>query len=118
MKTQFLFRGVEVNALAREYMEKKLGRLEKLVDEVSRFEIEVGMNEQRTFRVEAMIHTPQHLYRAEETAETAEGAMDIVADKLEHQIVHEKEKQQDRRRDGERELKAMLHTMDTKETKE
>lgn len=112
MNTRFLFKGVEVNALAREYMLKRLERTEKLVDPVSTFEIEVGMSEQRKFRVEVMIRTPHHLYRAEETTETAEGSMDIVVDKLESQIVHDKEKRHDRKRDGARELKEKLRSVE------
>lgn len=110
MNTRFLFKGVEVNAVAREYMLKRLGRVEKLVDPVSKFEVEVGIDEQRKFRVEVMVHTPHHLYRAEEANETAEGALDLVVDKLENQIVHDKEKLKDLKRDGAREFKEMLHT--------
>lgn len=110
MNTRFLFKGVDVNALAREYMLKRLERVEKLVDPVSKFEIEIGINEQRKFRVEVMVHTPHHLYRAEEITETAEGSMDIVVDKLENQIVHDKERRHDLKRDGAREFKARLHT--------
>ncbi len=115
MNTRFLFKGVEVNALAREYMLKRLERVEKLVDPVSKFEIEVGLSEQKKFRVEVMVRTPHHLYRAEEVTETAEGSMDIVVDKLEHQIVSDKEKQKDLKRDGGREIKEMLHTDVTEE---
>ena len=112
MNTRFLFKGVEVNALAREYILKRLERVEKLVDPVSRFEIEVGVDEQRKFRVEIMVSTPRHLYRAEETTETAEGSTDVVVDKLENQIVHDKERQYDLKRHGARELKERLHTED------
>lgn len=115
MNTRFVLKSVEVNVLAREYMLKRLGRVEKLVDPVSTFEIEVGMNEQRKFRVEVMVHTPHHLYRAEDATETAEGAMDIVVDKLENQIVSDKKKQKDLKRDGAREIKEMLHTEDGEE---
>lgn len=110
MNTRFLFKGVEVNALAREYMLKRLERVEKLVDPVSKYEIEVGMNEQRKFRVEVMVSTPHHLYRAEEVTETAEGSMDVVVDKIEKQIVHDKERRHDLKRDGARELKEKLHS--------
>ena len=110
MNTRFLFKGVEVNALARDYMLKRLERVEKLVDPVSTFEIEVGMSEQKKFRVEVMIRTPHHLYRAEEITETAEGSMDIVVDKLEGQVVSDREKMRDLRKDGGRELKEMLHS--------
>lgn len=96
--------------MAREYMLKRLERVEKLIDPVSKFEIEIGVNEQRKFRAEVMVRTPHHTYRAEDVSETAEGAMDIVVDKLESQIVSDKEKQKDMKRDGAREIKEMLHT--------
>jgi len=108
MNTRFLFKGVEVNALARDYILKRLERVEKLVDPVSKFEIEIGINEQRRFRVEIMVSTPYHLYRAEEATETAEGSTDIVVDKLESQIVHDKEKRKNLKRDGAREIKERL----------
>jgi ribosomal subunit interface protein len=110
MNTRFLFKGVEVNALAREYILKRLERLEKLVDPVSKFEIEISINEQRKFRVEIMVRTPHHLYRAEDATETAEGSTDIVVDKLESQIVSDKKRQKDLKREGARELKERLHT--------
>lgn len=115
MNTRFLFKGVEVNALAREYILKRLERVERLVDPVSKYEIEIGMNEQRRFRVEVMVRTPHHLYRAEESMTTAEGAMDIVVDKLENQIVSDKKKQKDLKRNGAREIKEMLHATDVLE---
>ncbi|MDD5083499.1 MAG: ribosome-associated translation inhibitor RaiA [Candidatus Moranbacteria bacterium] len=109
MNTRFLFKGVEVNALAREYILKRLERIEKLVDPVSKFEIEVGMNEQRKFRVEVMVRTPHHLYRAEDATTTAEGSIDVVVDKLEDQIVSDRKKMKDLKREGARELKERLH---------
>jgi ribosome-associated translation inhibitor RaiA len=62
-----------------------------------------------------MVSTPHHLYRAEEVNETAEGAADLVVDKLENQIVHDKERKEDLKREGGRELKEMLHTTETEE---
>lgn len=110
MNTRFLFKGVEVNALTREYMLKRLERIERLVDKVSLFEIEVGISEHKHFRVEVMIKTPHHLYRAEETSETAEGSMDIVVDKLERQVVADTKRQEDLRRSGGREIKHRLQS--------
>ena len=111
MNTRFLFKGVEVNALARDYMLKRLQRVEKLVDAASKFEIEVGINEQKKFRVEVMVRTPRMLYRAEDASETAEGSMDVVVDKLESQIVHNKERQMDAKRSGARKIKERLHAV-------
>lgn len=109
MNTRFLFKGVEVNALAREYMLGRLERIEKLVDDVSKFEVEIGKNEQKKFRVEVMVHAPRATYRAEDISETAEGALNLVIDKLENQIVHDKERKHDKKVSGARKLKEKMH---------
>ncbi len=38
-----------------------------------------------------MIRAPRHLYRAEETSESIEGSIDLVVEKLLHEIMHDKE---------------------------
>lgn len=100
---------MEVDDRTREYSVKRLGRLEKLVDPVSRFETEVDKDKKGKFRVEVMIHTPQQLYRAEETTDSAEASIDLVVDELETQIVRDKERVRDLREKGGRELKERLH---------
>lgn len=104
-----------MNALARDYILTRIERLEKLVHPASKFEIEIGINEQKKFRVEVMVRTPHHLYRAEESTETAEGSINIVADKLENQIVSTKEKKKDLERSGARVLKEKLQTIEVEE---
>jgi ribosomal subunit interface protein len=108
MSTRFLFKGVEVDERTRDYVSKRLERLEKLVDPASRFEIEVDKDKKGKFRVEIMVHTPHHLYRAEETTESIEGSADLVVDELERQIVRDKERVRDGKEDGGRELKERL----------
>ena len=109
MSTRFLFKGVEVDDRTREYILKRLGRLEKLVDSASRFETEVDKDKKGKFRVEVMVHTPHTLYRAEEVTESIEGSIDIVVDELDGQIVRDKERVRDMRKKGARELKDRLH---------
>nr|MBP7060499.1 hypothetical protein [Candidatus Moranbacteria bacterium] len=41
MNTRFLFKGVDIDERTRDYILKRLGRLEKLVDSVSEFEVEI-----------------------------------------------------------------------------
>lgn len=109
MSTRFLFKGVEVEDRTRDYVTKRLGRLEKLVDAASRFETEIDKDKKGKFRVEVMVHTPHQLYRAEETTESIEGSVDVVVDELEIQIVRDKERVRDMRKDGAREIKERLH---------
>jgi putative sigma-54 modulation protein len=115
MSTRFLFKGVEVDDRTREYILKRLERLEKLVDPVSRFEIEIDKDKKGKFRVEVMVHTPRHLYRAEETTESIEGSADMVVDQLETQIVRDKERMRDLKEEGGRAFKEKLATSNDEE---
>lgn len=112
MDTRFLFNGLDASAVAKDYVQKRLTeRIEKLVDPVSRFEVEVNMDKKKKlFRVEIMVHTPHKIYRAEDTTESIEGSADIAVDELERQIVRNKKRVKDAKKDGGREFKEMLHS--------
>lgn len=92
----------------QEYILKRLERLEKLVDPVSKFEIETDMDKKGKFRVEVMIETPHHLYRAEDTTDSIEASIDMVVDELETQVIRHKEKMHDLKKEGAREFKDHL----------
>lgn len=106
--TRYLTKGVELDGRINGYIEKKLTRLEKLVDTVSRFEVEIDRDKQGKFRVEVMIKTPHNLYRAEETTISIEGSIDTVVDELEHQLTKNKTKSRDLKRRGLRSIKKKL----------
>ncbi len=106
--TRYLTKGLELDERTSEYIEKRLGRLKKLVDAVSQFEVEVDRDKQGKFRVEVMIKTPHNLYRAEETTASIEGSIDIVVDELEHQLTKNKTKSRDLKRRGLRSIKKKL----------
>ncbi|MDP2838024.1 MAG: ribosome-associated translation inhibitor RaiA [Candidatus Moranbacteria bacterium] len=110
MKTRFLFKGVNIDDRTRDYIVKRLGRIEKLVDPVTQFEVEVGQNKQGKFRVEIMVKTPHDLHRAEETTLSIEGSTDIVIDELENQIGKKKNRSRDLKRRGSRSIKKSLVT--------
>ncbi len=105
MNTRFLFRGVEIDDRTQEYISKRLGRIEKLVDPVSLFEIEVEKDKKGKFRVEVMVKTPYNLYRSENTTESVEGSTDIAIDELEVQIDKHKNKSHDLELRGKRSIK-------------
>lgn len=103
--TRYLTKGVELDTRTSAYIEKRLKRLIKLVDPTSQFEVEVDRNKQGKFRVEVMIKTPRHLYRAEEVSESIEGSLDVAVDELEGQLAKSKTKTRDLKRRGQRSIK-------------
>lgn len=105
MNTRFLFRGVEIDDRTREYIAKRLERIEKLVDPVSVFEVEVDKDKQGKFRVEVMVKTPHNLYRSENTTVSVEASTDIDMDELEVQIDKHKNKSRDLALRGKRSIK-------------
>ncbi len=108
MTTRFLFKGVDIDERTREYVLKRLERIEKLVDSVSQFEVELGKNKQGKFRAEIMVKTPHMLYRAEDTTTSIEGSTDLVIDELEGQIAKEKNKKHDLKLRGSRSIKKKI----------
>lgn len=108
MNTRFLSKGLELDERTKEYILKRLERIEKLVDPVSDFEVEVDLDKKGKFRVEVMVKTPHELYRAEDTTESVEGSIDIAVDELEVQIAKGKNRFRDLIRRGARSIKKRL----------
>ncbi len=106
--TRFLQKGVEIDARTSEYIEKRLLRIEKLVDPATQFEVEIIRDKKGKFRVEVMVRTPHNLYRAEEVSESIEGAVDITIDELEAQLAKNRGKSRDLKRRGLRSIKKQL----------
>lgn len=105
MNTRFLFKGVDIDERTRDYVLKRLQRVEKLVDPVSEFSIEVDKDKKGKFRVEIMVRTPHNLYRAEEITQSIEGSTDVVIDELEVQIDKKKNRNRDLKLRGNRSIK-------------
>jgi ribosomal subunit interface protein len=108
MNIRFLAKGTEVSEVSRGYIEKRLGRLEKLVSETALFEVEVDQDKKGFYRVEIMINVEGELYRAEEVSESIEGSTDLVVDELERQLTHEKDRLTTLERRGARSIKKSL----------
>lgn len=108
MNMHFLFKGVKIDERTQGYILKRLGRIEKLVDPASEFEVEVDLDKKGKFRVEIMVKTPHQLYRAEETTESIEGSTDLVIDELEVQVSKGKRRLRDLIRRGARSIKKKL----------
>ncbi|MEI8103336.1 MAG: ribosome-associated translation inhibitor RaiA [Candidatus Moraniibacteriota bacterium] len=108
MNMNFLAKGMELTSVSRAYIEKRLGRLEKLVSETALFEIEVDQDKKGLYRVEVMIDVEGKLYRADEVSESVEGSADLVVDELERQLTHEKDRLTTLERRGARSIKKKL----------
>lgn len=108
MKTRFLFKGVDIDDRTKDYILKRLSRIEKLVDEATEYSIEIDQDKKGKFRVEVMVKTPHNLYRAEETTVSIEGSTDVVIDELEAQIDKKKNRNRDLKLRGNRSIKKKL----------
>ncbi|NTV41478.1 MAG: ribosome-associated translation inhibitor RaiA [Candidatus Moranbacteria bacterium] len=106
---RFLFKGIEVDQKTREYVEKRLNSLDKkFMEKVVSTEVEIDLDKKGKFRVEVMIKTPRNLFRSENTTESIEASIDLSADELENQIIHQKDKVRTIRKRGALSLKKKL----------
>lgn len=102
---RFLFKGVTIDERTREYVEKRLGSLEKISNNILQIEVEIDLDKKGMFRVELMLKTPHNLFRSEETTESIEGSTDIAVEELKTQVLRDKEKVVDLRIRGKRSIK-------------
>ncbi|MDR2464735.1 MAG: ribosome-associated translation inhibitor RaiA [Streptococcaceae bacterium] len=79
---------IEVTSAIRDYVEKKVGKVEKFFPETTEATAHVSMKvyTEKTAKVEVTIPLPNLTLRAEETSPDLYGSIDLVADKLERQI--------------------------------
>lgn len=84
---------IEVTAAIRDYVEKKIGKLERYFDTPPTSDVHVNLsvyNEEQ--RIEVTIPMTDLLLRAEESHQDLYAAIDLVVDKLERQIRKHKTK--------------------------
>ncbi|HLR92293.1 MAG TPA: ribosome-associated translation inhibitor RaiA [Atopostipes sp.] len=79
---------IEVTPAIRDYVESKVGKVEKYFDEVPEANAHVNLKiySDRTGKAEVTIPLPNIVLRAEETSPDLYGSIDLVSDKLERQI--------------------------------
>lgn len=79
---------IEVTPAIRDYVESKVGKIEKYFDEVPEANAHVNLKvySNRTGKAEVTIPLPNIVLRAEETSPDLYGSIDLVSDKLERQI--------------------------------
>lgn len=85
---------IEVTAALRDYVEKKLAKLEKYFEDTSNSTAHVNLKvySDKNAKVEVTIPLPYLVLRAEETSPDMYASIDLVTDKLERQIRKHKTK--------------------------
>ncbi|MCM3115308.1 ribosome-associated translation inhibitor RaiA [Neobacillus sp. MER 74] len=85
---------IEVTPAIREYVEKKIAKLERYFTEAPDAKVNVNLrfNQDKTSKVEVTIPLPQLVLRAEETNVDMYAGIDLITDKLERQIRKHKTK--------------------------
>ena len=89
---KFFSKKVKIDNRTRDYIEKRLKSVKKLLSKIINIEVEIDMEKKGKFRVEIMVKTPYSLYRSEETTESIEGSTDIAVNELKIQIKKDKDK--------------------------
>ena len=91
---------IEVTDALHGYVDKKVHRLEKFFDATPEREVAVTMSVERGLhRVEVMLQIHGVMFRAEESSDDMYASIDLVVDKLEHQLNKYKNKINKRFRD-------------------
>ena len=101
MQLQVKARNLELSDSLREYAERKLGKLDKQVHELTKVELELTVERNPSIAAnqvaEATVWMKGHTLRAREAARDMKAAIDSLTDKLLRQIKEERDK---RRRFG------------------
>jgi ribosome hibernation promoting factor len=101
MRLQVKGKNVEVSDAIRTYAEEKLGRLERQLADPARVELELAVEKNPSIAdnhvAEATIWTKGPVLRAKEASGDMRASIDLLADKLERQVIRYRQK---RRRRG------------------
>lgn len=91
---------IPVTEALHEYVDRKVGRLEKYFDAPPEREVHVTMSVERgSHRIEVQMQVHGVIFRAEEKSEDMYASIDLVTDKLEQQIYRHKAKLNQKFRD-------------------
>jgi putative sigma-54 modulation protein len=101
---------IEVTPALREYVAKKVGKLERYFDHTEDVHAHVNLKvyNDKQGKIEVTIPMPHLLLRAEERHDDMYAAIDLVADKLERQIRKHKTKVTRKLRDRDKEIKQVV----------
>ncbi len=97
-------RGARVAQRLREVTQHKLARIERLEPSLTRLEVVVTVEKNPRqgglHRIEAVAATPRKTYRAHADATDVDSALDVVAERLERQILDHHNRRRARRNAG------------------
>ena len=110
---------IEVTPAIREYVEKKVSKLERYFGETPEANVNVNLKfyQDKTSKVEVTIPMPHLVLRAEEQNVDMYGAIDLITDKLERQIRKHKTKVNRKFREKEN-FTAMFSSFESAEANE
>lgn len=100
-----MFKKVSADERTKEYVEKRVGKIGKVLKKILKCEVEVDMDKKGKFRVEIMVQAPKKLYRSEEISESIEGAVDVAVEEIIRQIGKRKDRLKELRERGARSIK-------------
>jgi putative sigma-54 modulation protein len=91
MQITITTRNLENTEALKRYAEEKIARLQKFVDQITSVHIVLSVEKHRQI-AEVTLHVRDHTIRGEESSADLYSAIDLVADKVERQILRYKEK--------------------------
>ena len=103
MNLQVKGRNVEVSDQIRQYAEDKLGKLDRLVNDPTRIELELAVEKNPSISdnqvAEATVWTKGPVLRARESSGDMKASIDQLVDKLERQVKRYRDKRRPRKHD-------------------
>jgi putative sigma-54 modulation protein len=103
MRLQVKGRNLEVSDQIRQYAEDKLAKLDRLVKDPTRIELELAVEKNPSISAnqvaEATVWTKGPVLRARETSEDMKASIDQLVDKLERQVKRYRDKRRPRKHD-------------------
>jgi putative sigma-54 modulation protein len=104
----FLLKGLKIDQRTKDYVEKKLEKLDKFLEKILGIEIEIEKDKRKFFRVKITVKNSGSCYLAEEISESIEGSLDMALEKIQQQIRKEKGKLMTMRKRGARSIKKKI----------
>ena len=99
MQVRVAGRHVEVTDDVRDYVESKVAKLPRFYDRIHEVEVVLD-HESEQFTAEMIVRTDRkHTFVARETGPDTFTLVDLVIDKLERQLIRQKEKNRNRKHD-------------------
>jgi ribosomal subunit interface protein len=105
---QYVFQGVYIDSQVREYIEKKVTSVVRLMSGSPRAEVEIRADKKGKFSVEVIVQNASEKHIAKNTADSICGAVDVIEEELKAQIRREKERTSTLKIRGARSIKKKL----------